>query len=75
MVMDETNSNFTNFLNTSEINGDPLSGIITSGNLHVESHWSKASSFKQGQYCKLCLQKVTKLSKILFIAEEGAIFN
>lgn len=73
--MDEMISSFTNFLNTSEINGDPLSGIITSGNLDVESHWSKASSFKQGQYCELCLEKVAKLRKILFIAKEGAIFN
>lgn len=72
--MGEMTSSFTNVLNTSEISGDPLSGRITSGNLAVKSHWTKALSIKQGQYCKLCLEKVAKIRKILFIAE-GDIFN
>lgn len=33
---------FTDFLNTYEINADPLSEVITSGNLDMEKPWYKA---------------------------------
>lgn len=63
------NSSFTNFLNASEINADPLSGIITSADLDMENHWSEPLSLKQGCYCTACLEKVAKIRKILFFAE------
>lgn len=36
------NSSFTDFLNTCEVNADPLSGTITSGNLDFEKPWYRA---------------------------------
>lgn len=35
-------SSVTDFLNTSEINADAMSGVITSGNLDVENQWYRA---------------------------------
>lgn len=42
MVTGWMSSSFTDFLNTYEINADPLSGIITSGNLDVEKPQHRA---------------------------------